>query len=190
MEEDPAWMVCEDIVSRIEAELMSEALDLLHGEIDAGRIKVDGNMVTASELTGEAERDLFILNKLLEDEQTMRSRYENLVKTVEEGSEVNPEIVGRIEEVKKFLLVVSQISMTMKYARVFKGWFEDAGKHMKVKDPSQIIYMTASQSEERKEALGFVLSNKTFIKNEALNQNELGIVKSAYARFSSPDKHS
>lgn len=189
MEEDPAWMVCEDIVSRIAAELMSEALDLLHGEIEANRIKVDGNMVTASELTSEAERDIFILNKLIEDEQNMRSRYENLVKAVEEGSETNPEIVGRIEEVKKFLLVVSQISITVKYARIFTGWFDDAGKQMKINDPSEILYLTASQGEERKEALEFILSSKTFIKNEALNEKELGMVKSAYARLSSPNKH-
>jgi hypothetical protein len=183
MEESPAWMVSEDLVSRISGELMSEALDLLEEEIKAGRVRVEGNLVTAAELTSEAEKHLFILDRLLGDEQNMRHRYENLVQAVEEGKESNPDVVARLEEVKKFLLVVSQISITVKYAKVFTGWFLDAGKNMRIADPSEIIYMTALGNPERKEALDFILTNKTFIKSEVLKDGELEIVKRAYTRL-------
>lgn len=182
MEESPAWMVCEDMISRIEAELMSEALELLRSEIDAGRIKVDGSMVTASELTGEAERDLFILDRLLEDEQNMRYRYENLVRAIEEGKETNPEIVGRAEEVKKFLLIVSQISITVKYAKVFSAWFNEAGSQMNVKDPVEILAMTARSNRERRDALEFVTTNRQFIKSEIMNVNEMEMLREAHKR--------
>jgi len=183
VEETPAWMLCEDLVSKINAELMSEALDLLEGEIKAGRVKVEGNLVTAAELTSEVEKHLFILDRLLEDEHNMKHRYENLVNAVEQGKEINPEVVARLEEVKKFLLVVSQISMTVKYAKVFAGWFNDAGSNMRVKDPSEIIYLTAATSPERKEALDFILTNKTFAKNEALGAAETEILRKAYQRL-------
>jgi hypothetical protein len=183
MEESPAWMVCEDLVSRIEAELMSEALDLLEDEIKAGRVKVEGNLVTSSELTSEAEKHLFILDRLLEDESNLRYRYENLVNAVEEGRESNPEVVARLEEVKKFLLVVSQISMTVKQAKVFAAWFTDAGSNMKIKDPSEILYLTSVGNQERKEALDFVLTSKAFIRSEALKDGEFETVRKAYERL-------
>lgn len=182
MDETPAWMACEDILSRIHAELMSEALELLHREIESGNIKVDGDLVTSGELTGETERELFILERLLGDEENMRLRYENMVRAVEEGKETNPEIVARMEAVKKFLLVVSQISMTVKYAKVFESWFNDAGSNMRATDPAEIIYLTAKDSDERKDALEFAITNKTFIKNEALKPEEFNIIKNAYQR--------
>ncbi len=182
MEEMPAWMECEDILSRVEAELMSEALELLRKEMDAGRIKVEGNVAASSELTAQAERDLFIMEKLLADEQNMRYRYENLVNAVEEGRETNPEIVSRTEEVKRFLLVVSQISITVKYAKVFSLWFPEAGKMMKGGSAKEILLETARQDSERPEAVSFILSNKEFRKSEVLDAREIEMLAEIYKR--------
>lgn len=183
MDETPAWMIAEDIMSGIQSELMQEALDLLRQEIDSGRIKVDGSFAASSELTGETERDLFLMDKLLADEANLRLRYENLVKAVEDGSEKNPEIVARLEEVKKFLLVVSQISMTVGYAKIFGAWISDAGSHMKESDPVAIICSTALPDPRRKEALEFILSNKAFLESAPLDHERMEILKSAYKRL-------
>lgn len=176
-------MVCEDLLIRIEAELMSEALDLLHEEVKVGRVKVDGNLVTASEQTSQAENDLFILNKLIEDEGNLRLRYANLVKAVEEGQETNPDVVSRLEEVKRFLLTVSQISMTVAYAKVFSQWFNDAASQIRTQNPAEVLYNTAKVNSERREALEFVVNSKAFTKSEVLNERETGILKEACGMF-------
>lgn len=180
-------MVCEDIISRVKDELMYEAVEILHGEADSGRIKMDGNLVTSEEGTGEAERDIFILDKLLEDEPIIRSRYENFVKATEEG-EASPEVVARIEDVRKFLLAISEISLIVRYARIFSAWFADAGKQMKVSDPSDIFYMTSLHNKERMEALDFVLTSKKFLKSGELKEGELKILKGAYSRLTGKDQ--
>ena len=176
MEESPAWMVCEDLISRIKGELMHEAVELLHKEIDSGRIKVDGGLVTAAEGTSEAEQDSFILGKLVAEEPMLKERYANYLSAVGENSE--PELVARIEELKKFLLAVSQISLLVRYANTFSAWFEGAGRQVKINDPSEIFHVTAI-SEERKEALNYVANSKSFSKKTAFSEKDLKIVKKA-----------
>lgn len=182
MADTPAWMVCEDIISRASAELMSEALALLRSEIKAGRIKVDGKMVTSSELTSEDERDIFVLEKLLDDEQNMRQRYENFANAVESGNETDPEVVGRLQEVKKFLLAVSQISMTVGHARTFSNWFNAAASLMKIKEPEEIIYLTAKGNAQRISALEFITSSKEFARSGVFSGTELAMLKRVNAR--------
>ena len=177
MEESPAWMVCEDLISRIKGELMHEAVELLHKEIGAGRIKVDGGLVTALEGTSEAEQDSFILGKLVAEEPMLMERYANYLSAVGENSE--PELVARIEELKKFLLAVSHISILVRHANSFSAWFEDAGKQVKISDPSEIFHLTAIGSKERKEALEYVANSKSFSKMTAFSEKDLGTVKKA-----------
>ena len=104
----PAWMIAEEILSKAERILMESALELLRSQIKSGTIKVDGTFVPSSEASGEAERDLFLMEKLIADEENLYHRYQNLVSSVESGKEQDMHIVERMEEIKKFLLSVSQ----------------------------------------------------------------------------------
>ena len=185
MDDTPAWMVAWDVISRTHAELMSEALESLRAEMDAGRIKAEGDLVTSSELTAKEERDLFLLERLLGDQENLRMRYENLVRSVESGDEANPEIVARLEDVKKFLLTVSQMSITVEHAKVFSSWLTDAGRDMRETDPARMICATAKEKPERIDALGFVLGSKAFMRSGALDEEELRIMREAYERCNS-----
>lgn len=177
----PAWMVAEDIISKSERVLMESALELLRVQIKSGAIKLDGNIPVSSEVNAEAERDLFMMEKLLLDEENLRLRYENLVNAVEQGSEKDIHIVERIEEIKKFLLAVSQMSLTVGYAKVFRAWFADAGKMMSANDPAEILSNTAYGRHERIEALGFVVGSRSFMGSEAFMPGEADILRRAHS---------
>lgn len=177
----PAWMIAEEILSKAERILMESALELLRSQIKSGTIKVDGTFVPSSEASGEAERDLFLMEKLIADEENLYHRYQNLVSSVESGKEQDMHIVERMEEIKKFLLSVSQISLTAKNAKVFREWFSDAGSKMSIKDPAEILDSTAMLRQERASALEFFVGNKKFINSEILMPEEIEILKKAYS---------
>lgn len=177
----PAWMIAEEILSKAERILMESALELLRSQIKSGTIKVDGNFAASSETNAEAERDLFIMEKLIADEENLYHRYQNLVSSVESGKEANTHIIERMEEIKKFLLSVSQISLTVANAKIFRNWFPDAGSKMSIKDPAEILNLTAAQKQERISALEFFVENKKFINSEIFMPEETEILKKAYS---------
>lgn len=177
----PAWMIAEEILSKAERILMESALELLRSQIKSGTIKVDGTFAPSSEAGGEAERDLFLMEKLIADKENLYHRYQNLVSSVESGKERDMHIVERMEEIKKFLLSVSQISLTAKNAKVFREWFSDAGSKMSIKDPAEILNSTAMLRQERISALEFFVGNRKFINSEILMPEETEILKKAYS---------
>ncbi len=179
MEKD-AWLICEDILSRAGNELMAEALELFRAEAAAGRIKVNGDLVTSSELSRNEERDLFVIEKLLGDEQNLRLRYENLVRAVEEGRELRAEVVERTEEIKKFLLTISQLSLTVGYARIFSLWSVDAGRAIAHESPAALLAETSKDRKDRLEALAFATTSKAFLGSGALSTDELELLRNAY----------
>lgn len=177
----PAWMIAEDILSKSERVLMESALELLRRQIISGTIKVDGDIPISSETRAEAERDIFIMERLLLDEENLRLRYENFVNAVESGNEKDAHVVGRTEDIKKFLLAVSQISLTVRHAKVFKAWFADAGRMMSLNDPAEILSNTAKTRPERDDALGFIIGSRIFINSEIFMAGEPEILKRAYS---------
>ncbi len=176
----PSWMLCQEILVKAKNELILEAIDALHRETEAKRIDIKGSTVKIEGKNSEIDRDMFIINNLLAQEDDMRIRYAESIKSVEEGHEKNPAIVERINELKKFFLSVTEIHMAMKYARIFDQWVLDVGSAADLDDPARILAETAKKNADRIDALEFVLEDKAFIKNEGLSKEEFKITEDAF----------
>ncbi len=174
-----AWMQCEDMLNKIREELILEAVDTLHAEAAAGRIDIKGNVVTTPDKSGDLERDMFVINNLLEHESEMREKYTMYITEKESSGELDAYAVGRIEELKKFLLALTEITTLMHYSHQVNAWIEDARKLSSMDDPVKIIAATMAHNEPRIELLAFVLKRKAFVKEEVLTDEERGILERA-----------
>lgn len=174
--EVPAWMLCDDMITRIKDELVLEAVDLLHAEIKAGHIDVNGYTAALPDRPAELQRDMYLIGNLVEREHEIMQQYAPYTK---ETTETDPKKLSRIEELGKFVLAVQAISMLMRLTAVAERWASDTGKYSALSDPAQILAKTAMMAEERKELMEFVLSSKKFMKSEALSDGEMKTLEAA-----------
>ena len=172
-----AWMICEDIITRLKDELILEAVDILHDEIRAKRIDITGYVALLPDKSNELQRDMYIIGNLLEREPEVIEQYMPFIDGVE--NESDPKKVERIEELRKFMLSVKAISTLMRLSEIAKVWAEDTGRFSSSNDPEEIILNTVRMDEDRVEVLDFVLSSAKFSKSEALDLNEIGLLKKA-----------
>jgi len=170
-------MACDEILTRIKDELILEAIDILHEEINAKRLVIEGYSPVVLERSEEMQRDVYLINNLIDRAEEINmnySKYFNDAATAEGADPV------RIEELKRFLMSVSGIRFLMDTAKVFESWSADTGKYYSEKDPSSIIKKTMGTGTEREKALQYVLKSKKMIENEAITTEELSILKQAY----------
>ena len=80
VQDDPAWMVCEDLLTRAKDELILEAIDLLHARINDGSVSIDGYVVTLPDRSQEVARDIFVINNLLSEQSQIRDTYARYIK--------------------------------------------------------------------------------------------------------------
>ncbi len=174
-----AWLISDDILTKVKDELILEAIDLLREQIDAKRIDIKGYVPMLIDKPEEIERDLFIINNLISRAHEIRETYKDF--TGKEGKESkDPETVARMEELTKFMYAVDGIVMLMHLSKLFEGWAEDTGKFSTTKNPSEVIAHAMHGNKERHEALKFVLESKQFVKNEVLDDEERKILKDAF----------
>jgi hypothetical protein len=169
-DQDPAWMLCEDILTRIKDELILEAIDLLHVQIKEGSVSIDGYVVTLPDKSQEIARDIFVINNLLSEQNQIRETYKKYIN--DNQGAATGETVEKSEKMKRFLLFLDELSILMSYSEVFGVWITDAWQYAKLNDVSQIIANTMSNSEDRADALRFVLSSKGFAKEEIFTTGE------------------
>ncbi len=184
--EVPAWMLCEDIITRIKDELVLEAIDIVHENMDAGRMDISGYVPLLPDKPNEMQRDMFIINNLIEKENEIADKYRPYI---EEKNVSDPAKLKRIEELRKFMLSLSAISMLMRFSKVAESWSNDIGMHSAVNDMKSIIVKTLAAADERMEILGYVLSSSRFARSEALKKNELAILKEALEAAKSKALH-
>ncbi|MDE1857034.1 MAG: hypothetical protein KGH98_03035 [Candidatus Micrarchaeota archaeon] len=179
MSEMPAWIVCQGLLTKLKDELILEAMEVLHREIDAGRIKVGGSMVTLPDKSAEMERDMFIINNLIAESPKIHERYDSYVADKDSGAQTDPKMVQRIEELHRFLLGVDEIALLIRMSKTFNDWIEETGEHTRINDPSEIIRLTSEAKGERAEALRFVLGHRYFAKEGVLTEDEKAMIKGA-----------
>ena len=171
----PAWMLCEDIITRLKDELILEAIDVLHGEMKAGRIDINGYKSLLQDKPSELQRDMYIINNLIEREHEIMEQYMPFIRGLDK--ETDPEKVARIEDLKKFILSVNAISTLMRLSRIAETWAEDTGRYSASHDPEEIMIGTIGMAEDRAEVLEFVLDAAKFEKSEALTAKELSLLR-------------
>jgi len=182
MQEDepgiPAWLICEDIFNKLKTELITQAMDTLQIAIDAKAIEITGNLVTLPDKPSETEMQLFIINKLIEQKESIIERYGHYL-FEEENGPLDANKIEQKERLKKFLLAVEQIDALMQYSKVFDAWINDAAMQVTEKDPSEIVKITAHGDEARLGVLDYVLKNKKIEKEEVLTAREHEILVNA-----------
>lgn len=171
----PAWMLCDEILTKAKDEMILEAIDILHEEINQHRVTIEGYTPILLDRSEEMERDLFLLKNLLSRREEIRQNYKRYT---EEKEHKDPALVMRIEELKKFLMAVDGIDLLMKMSHVFETWSEEMGKYSRVRDPNELLAASTS-NEERVSALKFVLSSSKFKENEPLSEEEISIMRFA-----------
>ncbi|MDE1768182.1 MAG: hypothetical protein KGH64_02670 [Candidatus Micrarchaeota archaeon] len=170
----PAWMICEDILTKAKDELVLEAMDILHEEIKAGHIDIKGYVAPLPDKSGEIQKDMFIINNLRMREQEITEQYS---KYIEDNIEMDPERLERSDELKRFMLSVKGISLLMYMSEIVGVWADATGNYSQIDDPAMIISKTLKDDERRVDVLTYVLASSKFINSEALSDEETAILR-------------
>lgn len=173
----PAWLVCEDMLTRTKDELILEAIDILRKEMAEGRIDIRGYVAAMPEKGKELEQDLFVISNLIGRAGEIRERYAEYAKREGKGGISDPDVVLRGEELRKFLLSVNAIDLLMRLSRVFGMWADDVGNYSLLNNLIDVMVKSAGLDGDRLEALGFVVSSKVFADSKALSDEEMRLLK-------------
>ncbi|MDE1851748.1 MAG: hypothetical protein KGH69_03620 [Candidatus Micrarchaeota archaeon] len=168
----PAWLLCEDILTKTKDEMILEAIDILHEQIDAKRIDIQGYVPVLMDRSEELQKDMFIINNMLANREQIRGQYSSYINKETK----DPALLSRIEELKRLVMAVDAIEFLMGMSHVFESWAEETGRYGTLKDPAELLRRSMSNSQ-RKEALEYVLSSKKFKDNDALSEKELSLLK-------------
>ena len=170
----PAWLVCEDMLTKLKTELITQAMETLQEAIDSKAIEINGSLVTLPDRPSDTDMSLFIINKMIEQKGEIYEEYKGFLAS-NKGS-TDPKIIQQKERLERFLLSVERISTLMGYSRVFDSWLEDVGMQATLTDPSEVIKATLHNNEQRSSVLKYVLSNKRIKGEKILSENEREIL--------------
>lgn len=177
MEKDgdvPAWMACEDMITRLKEELILEAIDILHRELEAGNVDITGYVPALQDRPEQIQKDIYIISNLRMREAQILDQY---VPLLEKNDEKDPKKLQRIEDLRKFVMSVRAISTLMRFSDIAKDWAESTGRYSNLRDAEQILIKTMNAADEREEVLEFALSSSKFMKSDALNPEEISILR-------------
>ena len=179
----PAWILCEDLLVKVKTELANEAIITLQNEVKSGRMKVDGNLVTANEITSEAERDLFVVTHIASESENMLKAYsEYIIKKETEPEKLNSEDVQKIETSKKLMLAVQEISLLVGYRQVAEEWILEIEGIPTIKDPVKLLGSTIRGiNDDRFEVLKFILKRKSIKEAKIFSDSEYKMMQDALA---------
>jgi hypothetical protein len=177
----PAWILCEDLLVKVKTELANEAIITLQNEVKAGRMKVDGNLVTANEMTSEAERDLFVVTHIASESEAMLKAYSDYIIKKETSPErLNSDDVQKIENSKRLMLAVQEISLLVRYRQVAEEWILEIEGIPTIKDPVKLLGSTIrGVNDDRFEVLDFILKRKSIKEAKIFSDAEYGMIDEA-----------
>ncbi len=168
-DETPAWMQCEDMLSRIRAELIMQAMDMLQLAIDSKAIDVGGSLINLPDRPSEIDMKMFIIGRLLEEKDRIMEMY----------SGKPPEDVATKERLDKFLLAVGQISMLMEYAKSVESMVGEIPERAGETDPYELLRLLMGSDAGRIEALRYAESSQRLLKEETITIRERELLRKA-----------
>ncbi|MCL5239663.1 MAG: hypothetical protein M1286_04325 [Candidatus Marsarchaeota archaeon] len=174
----PAWMVCDELISKMRDELLSQAVSAMHEQIEKKHLALEGNVVTTSEEGGEKERDAFLLGQIAKEHNNIERQFAMYM----EHASIDKEAMAHAEELQKFLLELRQIVMLSDYAKECEGWLSDAEKELRGSDPAAILAKTMKAGERRREVLDYALKSRKFSNDGVFSVSEKRLMQDALER--------
>ncbi|MDE1874230.1 MAG: hypothetical protein KGI04_03890 [Candidatus Micrarchaeota archaeon] len=178
IEEDgqPAWMTCDAIISKMRDELLSQAVSVMHEQLEKKRISLEGQLPSMSEEGGEKEKDAFLLSQIVKEHENIERQFGEYI----EQARVGKDTLERVDELQRFLLELRQIVMLSDYSKACESWMADAEKELKEGDPARILRKTLEMGAgKRREALDFVLKSKRIAGDGVFSESERRIMSDA-----------
>ena len=180
----PAWIMAQDLLTKLKYEFANREISLLYDEIKAGRVDFKGALVTDPDKSNENEKYAFMISHLIEERSKIHEMYDSYLKDADNIND--PNLLSRVEGLKKFILAVDSIAVLEDYKKEMDDWILDASLSITDSNPSDIIYNTLLNSPKRQEIAEFSITNPYF-KNEVLSKDEYALIKNAYDKAKSTD---
>jgi hypothetical protein len=182
----PGWIICEDLLVKLKAELANEAIIILQNEVKSGRMKVEGSMVSSDEHSKDTERDLFVANNIAEEGENMIKKYSDYINLKEsDHSKLSSKDVEMIDVAKKLILAIGEISMLMRYRRDVEEWINEIEKVANIKEPFMVLSSTINGRDDvRFEILKFATTRQSFIREDIFSKEERKIMEDALSTVS------
>ncbi|HUC38850.1 MAG TPA: hypothetical protein VL944_01840 [Candidatus Acidoferrum sp.] len=182
MERDsiPAWIICEDLLVKVKAELANEAILVLQKEVKAGRMKVSGNLVS-SEVQNDSERDLFVANEIAAESDEMLQSYGNYIKEKEsKAHSLTSDEVIMMETTKRLMLAVQEITFLINYRTVTEEWILEIEGIPQIRDPVELLAHTIhGKEDDRFSVLDFSLKRKSMKDEKVFTDDERSMMERA-----------
>ncbi len=175
-----AWIICEDLLVKVKAELGNEAIITLQKEVKAGRMKVNGKLVS-TEISNDAERDLFVANEIAKESESMLQSYSSYIMEKEKTpTKLTPDEVHKIEVSKRLMLAVHEISLLINYRTITEEWILEIEGIPTISDPVKLLAATMhGKEDDRFAVLDFTLRRKSIVEEKIFNESERKMMQDA-----------
>ncbi len=171
----PAWMVCDELISKMRDEILSQAVSAMREQLEKKHIALEGQLPSASEEGSEKERDAFLLEQIVKQHENMERQFGEYL----EVAGLDKTAMARAEGLRRFLLELRQIVLLDGYAKECERWLADAEKELKGRDAAEIMAKTIKKDEKRREVLDYALKNKQFVRENVFSEGEKHIMEDA-----------
>lgn len=163
--DEPAWMVCDAIIAKAREDFLSQAISLMHEQVEKKNISLQGALPVMEEGHAEHEKDLFLLTQLMKEHANIEKQFASQV----DASKVDGKALERAEELQKFLLSLRQIALFYKYGKVCEVWLVEVETELKERSPEEILARTAMHSpNERREVLNYLSKRRELFSAEEM----------------------
>ncbi len=175
-----AWIICEDLLVKVKAELANEAIITLQKEVKAGRMKVSGNLVS-TEAPSDEERDLFVANEIAKESEAMLRGYAVYINQKEsDRGNLTAEDVEKIENAKRLMLAVEEITLLINYRVVAEEWILEIEGIPQIDDPVKLLASTMHGKDDHRFAvLDFALRRKSLMEEKIFSDSERSMMEAA-----------
>lgn len=172
-----AKIECIDLLVRVKEAIIAMAIDTLHKELESKRIEINDKNMEIPERMADPNSYLYIINSITSNEAEMTRKYEEGIAEIEKSG--NKEKAARIDELRKSLMAIKQISILSMYWKIMDPWIQEIGASVRGESASEIIIN--SIDNERIEALKFVTSSKAISKLGILSTEDMDLLRTIIA---------
>ncbi len=172
-----AKIECIDLLVRVKEAIIAMAIDTLHKELESKRIEINDKNLKIPERIADPNSYLYIINSITSNEAEMARKYEAGIAEIEKSGD--REKAARIDELRKSLMAIRQISILSMYWKIMDPWIQEIGASARGESASELIIH--SIDSERAEAIKFAASSKAISKLGILSKEDTDLLHTIIA---------